>query len=91
MSVEEIRSDSTKRLIEQMRDTMRKPQVSVSQLHKLVSRSQLAVIEDRSDYLKDISSEQLAEQQRAPVDFHVIINPKLTIVGEAIVNSLKGV
>ncbi|HEX6728355.1 MAG TPA: peptide deformylase, partial [Pyrinomonadaceae bacterium] len=51
---------------------------------------QLAVIEDRSDYLKDISSEQLAEQQRAPVDFHVIINPKLTIVGEATVDSFEG-
>jgi peptide deformylase len=48
------------------------------------------VIEDRVDYTKDISSEQLAERQRSQVDFHVIINPKISIVGETTVDFFEG-
>jgi peptide deformylase len=51
---------------------------------------QLAVIEDRIDYIKDISRDKLAELKRSPVDFHVIINPKLTIVGETAVDFFEG-
>lgn len=90
MSVDEIRSDSTRRLIEQMRDTMRAaPGVGLA-APQIGESIQLAVIEDSIDYLKDLSPEQLAEQQRSPVDFHVIINPKLTIVGEATVDFFEG-
>jgi len=90
MSVDEIRSDSTKWLIEQMRDTMRAaPGVGLA-APQIGESIQLAVIEDRSDYLKDISSEQLAERQRSPVDFHVIINPRLFIVGEETIDFFEG-
>jgi peptide deformylase len=41
---------------------------------------QLAIIEDLPEYSRDISSEDLAARQRQPVPFHVIANPKLTIV-----------
>src|ERR1700745_1517336 len=40
---------------------------------------QLAVIEDREEYHKDIAVEQLRERERRPVPFHVIINPKITV------------
>lgn len=43
---------------------------------------QLAVIEDREDYHKDVAPEQLRERERRPVPFHVIINPKITVLGE---------
>src|SRR5262245_20453258 len=90
MSVDEIRSDSTKWLIEQMRDAMRAaPGVGLA-APQIGESIQLAVIEDRSNYLKDISSEQLAERQRSPVDFHVIINPRLSIVGEETIEFLEG-
>jgi len=90
LPVEEIRSAATQRFIEQMRDTMRAapgvglaaPQIGVS--------IQLAVIEDRIDYIKDISSEELTARQRSPVDFHVIINPKLSIVGDETVDFFEG-
>jgi peptide deformylase len=36
---------------------------------------QLAVIEDRAESLRDLSAEQLAERERKPVPFHVLINP----------------
>ncbi len=90
MSVDEIRSASTKHLIEQMRDTMRAaPGVGLA-APQIGESIQLAVIEDRIDYLKDISSEQLAEHQRSQVDFHVIINPKISIVGETTVDFFEG-
>ena len=90
MSVDEIRSASTKHLIEQMRDTMRAaPGVGLA-APQIGESIQLAVIEDRTDYLKDISSEQLVERQRSPLDFHVIINPKLSIVGETTVDFFEG-
>lgn len=90
MSVDEIKSVSTKHLIEQMRDTMRAaPGVGLA-APQIGESIQLAVIEDRAAYIKDVSSEELAERQRSPVDFHVIINPKLHIVGEATVDFFEG-
>ena len=44
---------------------------------------QLAVIEDRANYIKDIAAEELAARQRSAIPFHVIINPKLTVVGNS--------
>jgi len=90
MTVDEIRSASTQRLIIEMRDTMRAaPGVGLA-APQIGESIQLAVIEDRIDYIKDVSSEQLAARQRAPVDFHVIINPQLTIVGETTVDFFEG-
>jgi peptide deformylase len=43
---------------------------------------QLAVIEDREEYHKDVAPEQLRERERRPVPFHVVINPKITVVGD---------
>jgi peptide deformylase len=86
MSVEEIRSPSTQQLIEHMRDTMRAARGVGLAAPQIGESIQLAVIEDRADYIKDISSAQLAERQRSQVAFHVIINPKMTIVGETTVD-----
>jgi peptide deformylase len=79
LSLEEILLPSTRDLIAAMRETMRDapgvglaaPQVGVS--------LQLAVIEDREEYSKDLSREVLAERERKPMAFHVIINPVLTL------------
>jgi len=76
---EEIFSPAIQQLIEQMRETMYKapgvglaaPQIGLSM--------QLAVIEDKPEYLKDIPPGILAERERKPVPFHVIINPVLTL------------
>jgi peptide deformylase len=90
LSVDEIRSPATQQLIVQMRDTMRAaPGVGLA-APQIGESIQLAVIEDRVDYIKDVSSEQLAARQRAPVDFHVIINPKLTLVGDETVDFFEG-
>lgn len=74
----EILGDDIQRLIRDMRETMQDapgvglaaPQVGVS--------LQLAVIEDREEWLKNLPPQELAEKDRRPVPFHVIINPQIT-------------
>jgi peptide deformylase len=51
---------------------------------------QLAVIEDREQYMKDWTPEQLAARERNPVPFQVIINPRLTLIGDETVEFFEG-
>ena len=77
LSPQEIRSKEIQKLIEHMRETMRgapgvglaAPQVGLS--------LQMAVIEDRKEYYKEVSAEQLKLRERRPVPFHVLINPRI--------------
>jgi peptide deformylase len=87
---EEILLPSTRDLIAAMRETMHDapgvglaaPQVGVP--------LQLAVIEDREENMKDLSREVLAERERKPVAFHVIINPVLTLESPAEIEFFEG-
>ena len=80
---EEILSPAIQELIPLMRDTMREaPGVGLA-APQIGQSIQLAVIEDRATYIKDVSAEELAARQRAAIPFHVIINPKLTVVGNS--------
>lgn len=73
----EIRSDSIRKLIDDMRETMyAAPGVGLA-APQIGQSLQLAVIEDRQEWLKDISVENLTERERRPVPFHAIINPKI--------------
>ena len=77
LTAKEIVSDEIQRLIADMRDTMHDapgvglaaPQVGVS--------IQLAVVEDREEYFREASPEVLAERERRPVPFHVLVNPRI--------------
>ncbi|HEX8441156.1 peptide deformylase [Archangium sp.] len=79
LTPEEIVSPSVRQLIVLMCDTMRDapgvglaaPQVGVD--------VRLAVIEDRAEYQAGLAPEELAARERKPVDFHVIINPRLVV------------
>ncbi len=74
----EIAEPATRGLIEWMRETMRDapgvglaaPQVGVG--------LRLAVIEDREDFLRALDPAVLAEREREPVSFQVLINPRIT-------------
>ena len=82
LTYEEILSDEMQRLIRDMRETMRDapgvglaaPQVGVA--------LQLAVMEDREELLSSLPAQELAEKEREPVPFHVIINPEITLLGD---------
>lgn len=90
LSVDDIKSEWTARLIDEMRDTMRAaPGVGLA-APQIGESIQLAVIEDRIDYTNDVSSEELARRQRSPVDFHVIINPTISIKGAETVDFVEG-
>ena len=90
LSREEILSEKTRELIEHMKETMRyapgvglaAPQVGIS--------LQLAVIEDREEYHKKLTAEQLSERQRHPVPFHVIINPRIISIDSTHVEFFEG-
>src|SRR5689334_24298328 len=78
---EEIRGPEIQQLIEFMRETMRDaPGVGLA-APQIGLPLQLAVIEDREEYLKDVPAHVLAERQRKPVPFHVIVNPSMTLGG----------
>jgi len=90
LSREEILSKKIRELIEHMRETVRHapgvglaaPQVGVS--------LRLAVIEDREEYHKKLTAEQLAERQRQQVPFHVIINPRIVFSTDANLEFFEG-
>jgi peptide deformylase len=90
LTKEEISSPAIQQLIVLMRDTMREapgvglaaPQIGVP--------IQLAVIEDRTEYIEGLSEEELAERQRAAIPFHVIINPKLSLIDDSSVEFFEG-
>ncbi|MFY0526033.1 peptide deformylase [Archangium gephyra] len=79
LTPEEMTGPAVRQLISLMRETMRDapgvglaaPQVGVD--------VRLAVIEDRAEYQAALSPEELAARERQPVDFHVIINPRLVV------------
>lgn len=80
LTAEEIRSREIRQLIAQMRQTMYDaPGVGLA-APQIGLALQIAVIEDREDYLEEIDDEKLAERERGVVPFHVIINPTLTII-----------
>jgi peptide deformylase len=80
LTPEEIRSGQIAALIELMRETMRDaPGVGLA-APQIGEPLQLAVIEDRTDYQESQADEELAIRGRAPVPFHVIINPRLEVV-----------
>ena len=77
LSSEEIQHRELHRLIEMMRETMRDaPGVGLA-APQIGLPLQLAVIEDRPEYSRDILPERLAERERRPVDFQVLINPRI--------------
>lgn len=79
LTVDEIRSDQIQELIRLMKNTLHDaPGVGLA-APQIGESLQLAVIEDRPEYMAQISPEVLVERERAPVPFHVIINPQLTI------------
>ena len=77
LSPEEIRSPEIRKLIADMREAMHEaPGVGLA-APQVGHPIQLAVIEDRAQYHKDIPPEQLAAKERQPVPFQVLINPRL--------------
>jgi peptide deformylase len=90
LSPEEIQSPPIQQLIELMRETMQDaPGVGLA-APQIGLPLQLAVIEDRIEYHRDIPAEQLAARRRVPIPFHVMINPQLSIAQASEVTFFEG-
>jgi peptide deformylase len=81
LEMDEILDESTQELIESMRETMHDaPGVGLA-APQIGFPLQLVVIEDQPELIQKLPPEQVAERERRPVPFHVLINPKLTLLG----------
>jgi peptide deformylase len=90
LSMAEIDSPAIQELIEVMRETMRRaPGVGLA-APQIGYGLQVAVIEDRAEYHAGLSAAALAERERMPVPFHVLINPRLTVVDDTAVAFFEG-
>lgn len=90
LGADEIRSRETQQLIEWMRETMYDaPGVGLA-APQVGFGLQLAVIEDKPEYLKDVPEAVIKQRERKPVPFHVIVNPKITLQGPADVEFFEG-
>jgi peptide deformylase len=80
LSVDELRSPATRQLIELMRATMRDaPGVGLA-APQIGEPLRLAVIEDPAEYQAGLPPAELEARDRRPVPFHVIANPRLTVI-----------
>ncbi len=77
---EEIQNSYIRDLIAYMRETMHDaPGVGLA-APQVGQPLQLAVIEDKAEYHKNLSATELKERGRVPVPFHVIINPEIELL-----------
>jgi len=90
LSREQILDRSTQELIEYMRETMHDaPGVGLA-APQIGHALQLVVIEDQAEFIQRLPPEQVAERERRPVPFHVLINPKLTLLDSGPVEFFEG-
>lgn len=83
LSGDEIRGKQTQDLIDQMRDTMRAASGVGLAAPQVGSSIQLIVIEDPADgTIASIPQDLRAAQERNPIPFHVLINPRLRVIDE---------
>src|SRR5436190_17462417 len=82
LSADEIRSAEIQQLIELMRETMRDaPGVGLA-APQVGESARLVVIEDKAEYFEGMPPEQVAEREREAVPFRVLVNPRLSVVGD---------
>jgi peptide deformylase len=90
LMLDEIGSEKIQQLIESMKEAMdAAPGVGLA-APQVGLPLQLAVIEDREEYQKEISEAQLMERERRPVPFHVIINPEVVETKGEILEFFEG-
>lgn len=90
LSNTEILSAPIQQLIELMRATLYDaPGVGLA-APQIGESLQIAVIEDKESYHQGIPSEELARRERVPIPFHVIINPKISVIGTDTMQFFEG-
>ena len=87
---EEIGSETIRELIEHMRETLADaPGVGLA-APQIGEPLQLVIIEDKAEYQATLTPAELAERDRHPVPFHVLINPEIELLSPLEVNFFEG-
>jgi peptide deformylase len=90
LTPEEIHHPAIQDLIAHMRDTMRDaPGVGLA-APQIGLGIQLAVVEDRAEYLTGIAPEVLASRERKPAPFMVLVNPTIVEYSDDTVEFFEG-
>lgn len=90
LSKQEILDGEIQRLIDLMRETMRDaPGVGLA-APQIGMPLRLAVIEDQAAYIEKMPAGHAQERQRVAVPFHVIINPRLTLLTKETAEFFEG-
>jgi peptide deformylase len=90
LTSEEIRSQHIRELIEHMRETLAEaPGVGLA-APQIGEALQLAIVEDKAEYHANLTEADLAERERSPVPFHVLINPRIHLVSPPEVAFFEG-
>jgi peptide deformylase len=90
LTPEEIQSAEIRRVISHLRETLYDaPGVGLA-APQIGLPLQLAIIEDKGEYHANLSEAELAERERRPVPFHVVINPKLQLLSPPDVPFFEG-
>ncbi len=87
---EEIGSNRIRELIEHMRETLADaPGVGLA-APQIGEPLQLAIVEDKAEYHTNLTTAELAERERQPVSFHVLINPEIELLSPPDLNFFEG-
>jgi peptide deformylase len=87
---EEIGSDRIRGLIKHMRETLADaPGVGLAG-PQIGEPLQLTIIEDKAEYQTNLTPEELAERERRPIPFHVLINPEIELLSPPDVSFFEG-
>ena len=90
LSSEEIGSARIRELIEHMRETLADaPGVGLA-APQIGEPLQLAIVEDKAEYHASLTAAELAERERRPVPFHVLINPEIELLSPPEVAFFEG-
>ena len=90
LSVEEIGSQRIRELIEHMRETLADaPGVGLA-APQIGEPLQLVIVEDKAEYHANLTAKELAERERGPVPFHVLINPEIELLSPPDLSFFEG-
>ena len=90
LTPEEIHSQRVRDLIEHMRETLHDaPGVGLA-APQIGEPLQLAIIEDKAEYHTGLTAEELAERERRPVPFQVLINPQIHLLSPPEITFFEG-
>jgi peptide deformylase len=87
---EEIGSKPIRELIEHMRETLADaPGVGLA-APQIGEPLQLAIVEDKAEYHANLTPAELAERERRPVPFQVLVNPEIELLSPPEVSFFEG-